>query len=227
VFALTVIDEFRWRSTSMIEQSSIFFRVRVSIVSLSILFFDKTRIMFSRFIISESTQNDAFSLTRAEIEIEIQILISISWREKKDLISKSMRLRLRLVFDINDENCLKNLVDENDCSNSIFVFLILLLRDDEILLHVSLRIKLIRFLTVFSKLNDETFNEFTRNREFILFLFVFILRCSFILIRHLKNQTVWSMMLHAMHIWIFFESACEQLSMLCFFAHCSQVIWFQ
>jgi hypothetical protein len=138
-----------------------------------------------------------------------------------------MRLRLRLVFDVNDENCLENLVNENDCSNSISIFLILFLRDDEILLHVFFRIRLIKFLIIFSKLNDETFDEFTRNREFILFLFVFILRCSFFLTRHLRNQIVWSMMLHAMHVWIFFESACEQFSMLCFFAHCSQVIWFR
>jgi hypothetical protein len=62
----------------MIEQSSIFFRVRISIVSLSTLFLDKTRIMFSRFMIFKSTQNDAFSLARVEIEIEIEILTSIN-----------------------------------------------------------------------------------------------------------------------------------------------------
>jgi hypothetical protein len=62
----------------MIEQSSILFRVRISIVSLSTLFLDKTRIMFSEFMISESTQNDVLSLARAEIEIEIEILTSIN-----------------------------------------------------------------------------------------------------------------------------------------------------
>jgi hypothetical protein len=98
VFTLTVIKESRWESTSMIEQSSIFFRVEISIVSFSILFFNKTRIMFSRFMISESIQNDVLSLAKAEIEIEIEILTSISWREEKDLISKSVRLRLRLVW---------------------------------------------------------------------------------------------------------------------------------
>jgi hypothetical protein len=47
-------------------------------VSLSTLFFDKTRIMFSRFMISKSTQNDVLFLARIEIEIEIEILISIN-----------------------------------------------------------------------------------------------------------------------------------------------------
>jgi hypothetical protein len=197
---LIVIKKSRWESTSIIEQSSIFFYVRVSIVSLSISFFDKTRIMFSRFMIFKSTWNDVLSLTKTEIEIEIEILTSINWREKKIFISKLMRLRLRLIFDINDENCLENLVDENDCSNSIFVFFILFLRDDEILLHVSLKIRLIRFLIIFSKLNNETFDEFTKNREFIFFLFVFILRYFFFLTRYLRNQIMWSMMLHAMHI---------------------------
>jgi hypothetical protein len=78
VFVLIVIEESWWKSTSMIEQSSIFFRVRVSIVSLSTLFLDKTRIMFSRFMISELTQNDVLSLTRVENKIEIEILISIN-----------------------------------------------------------------------------------------------------------------------------------------------------
>jgi hypothetical protein len=82
-----------------------------------------------------------------------------------------MRLRLRLIFDAEEEDCLENLIDENDCLDLIFVFFILLLRDDEILLHVSFKIKLMRFLTIFSKLNDErTFEKFTRNREFIFFV---------------------------------------------------------
>jgi hypothetical protein len=63
---------------SMIEQSLIFFRVKVSIVSLSTLFLDKTRIMFSRFMIFKSTQNDVLFLASAENEIEIEILISIN-----------------------------------------------------------------------------------------------------------------------------------------------------
>jgi hypothetical protein len=218
---LHVLKKFRWESIFMIEQSSIFFRARVSVVNFSILFLDRARIIFSRFMISESTQNEALSLTRAEIEIEI--LTSICWRKENNLISRSMLLRLRLVFDA-EEDCLEDLVDENDCLDSISVFLILLLRDDEILLHVFSRVRLMRFLTIFSKLNDEkAFEKFTKNREFIFFLFVFILRCFFFLISHLRNQTMWSMMSHTMHVWIFFESTCEQLSMLCFFAHCSHV----
>jgi hypothetical protein len=205
----------------MIEQSSIFFRARISVVDFSILFLDRARIIFSRFMISESIQNEALSLTRAEIEIEI--LTSICWREESNLISKLMLLRLRLIFDA-EKDCLENLVDENDCLDSISVFFILLLRDDETLLHVSSRIKLMRFLTIFSKLNDEeTFEKFTRNREFIFFLFVFILRCFFFLTSHLKNQTMWLIMSHTMHIWIFFESTYEQFSILCFFAHYSHV----
>jgi hypothetical protein len=205
----------------MIEQSSILFRARVSVVDLSTLFLDRTRIIFSRFMISESTQNEVLSLTKVEIEIEI--LTSIYWREEDDLISRSMLLRLRLIFDA-EEDCLENLVDENDCLDLISVSLILLLRDDEILFHVFFKVSLMRFLTIFSKLNDEkTFKKFTRNREFIFFLFVFILRCFFFLISHLRNQTMWLIMLHTMHIWIFFESTCEQLSMLYFFAHYSHV----
>jgi hypothetical protein len=56
------------------ESFSIFLRVSVSLVSLLILFLKRTRIMFLKFMIFESTQNDALFLT-IEIWIEIATLI--------------------------------------------------------------------------------------------------------------------------------------------------------
>jgi hypothetical protein len=142
-------------------------------------------------------------------------------------MSNLIRLRFRSVFDASERNSLENLVNENDWLDFISTFLILLFRDDETLLHVSLRIKLIEFLIVFSKLNDEIFERFTRNQEFAFFLFAFILRCFFFFTLYLSNQMMWSIILYAMHVWIFFESTCEQSSMLCFFAHCSHATKFR
>jgi hypothetical protein len=56
------------------ESFSILLRVSVSLVSFSILFLERARIMFSEFMIFESTQNDVLFLT-IEVEIEIATLI--------------------------------------------------------------------------------------------------------------------------------------------------------